>query len=166
VNAAQQAFAADFFGFPCPGLLFLLPLLKKRLKRQAVRPMHAECCNTFVFSLQCKLAAWLASGVVLKITGFIWLEDIVEKLWRKRRKHGVREEEVVQVFANASHVRFVEKGHAEVKMSMQPLSRPRRAAISACWRLDIESSEVSSVKQVAAHIQIITFLPYLPQGCL
>lgn len=44
----------------------------------------------------------------MKITGLIWLEDILEKLWRK---HGVLEEEVIQVFANAPHVRFVEKGH-------------------------------------------------------
>jgi uncharacterized protein len=47
-------------------------------------------------------------GAPLKIIGFIWLEDIIAKLWRK---HGVREEEVGEVFDNAPQVRFVEKGH-------------------------------------------------------
>jgi uncharacterized protein len=44
----------------------------------------------------------------LKITGFIWLEDIVQKLVQK---HGVRREEVREVFQNRPHFRFVEKGH-------------------------------------------------------
>jgi uncharacterized DUF497 family protein len=43
----------------------------------------------------------------LKITGFIWLEDIVQKLLRK---HGVVQSEVVEVFANSPRLRFVEKG--------------------------------------------------------
>lgn len=44
----------------------------------------------------------------MKITGFIWLEDIVEKL---AQKHGVSQQEVKEVFANFPHFRFVEKGH-------------------------------------------------------
>jgi uncharacterized DUF497 family protein len=44
----------------------------------------------------------------LRITGFIWLEDIVEKL---AQKHGVRQQEVREVFANSPHFRLVEKGH-------------------------------------------------------
>lgn len=44
----------------------------------------------------------------MKVTGFIWLDAIVEKL---ERKHSVRVQEVVQLFANQPHVRFIEKGH-------------------------------------------------------
>jgi len=44
----------------------------------------------------------------LKIEGFIWLEDIVEKLVQK---HGVQQQEVREVFANLPQFRFVEKGH-------------------------------------------------------
>jgi uncharacterized DUF497 family protein len=44
----------------------------------------------------------------LEITGFIWFEEIIEKL---ERKHHVRQEEVREVFANRPKFRFVEKGH-------------------------------------------------------
>lgn len=44
----------------------------------------------------------------MKIAGLIWLENIIEKL---ERKHNVRQQEVTEVFASASHFRFVEKGH-------------------------------------------------------
>ncbi len=44
----------------------------------------------------------------MKITGIIWLEDIVEKL---RRKHGVREHEVTEVLNNRPQFFFIEKGH-------------------------------------------------------
>ena len=46
----------------------------------------------------------------VNIDGFIWLEDIVEKLWRK---HHVDENEVEQVFDNSPHIRFVENGYRE-----------------------------------------------------
>jgi len=46
----------------------------------------------------------------LKITGIIWLADIVEKLWQK---HHVEQHEVAQIFANSPQFRFVEKGHRE-----------------------------------------------------
>jgi uncharacterized DUF497 family protein len=45
--------------------------------------------------------------VDVKITGIIWLEEIVEKLWHK---HGVDQSEVKEVFRNAPYFRFVEKG--------------------------------------------------------
>ena len=44
----------------------------------------------------------------LNVTGFIWLEDIVEKLWRK---HRVEQREVAEVFGGVPHFRLVEKGH-------------------------------------------------------
>ena len=44
----------------------------------------------------------------MKITGFIWLEDIVEKL---AQKHSVQQQEVREVFGHPPLFRFVEKGH-------------------------------------------------------
>ena len=44
----------------------------------------------------------------MKITGYLWLEEIIDKLeW----KHNVSTEEVEELFGNAPHFRFVEKGH-------------------------------------------------------
>jgi len=44
----------------------------------------------------------------LKITGFIWLDEIVEKL---QKKHSVIVNEVQEVLTNKPKFRFVEKGH-------------------------------------------------------
>ncbi len=44
----------------------------------------------------------------MKIRGFIWLEEIVDKLWRK---HRVTQAEVVELFHNAPQMRFVERGY-------------------------------------------------------
>jgi uncharacterized DUF497 family protein len=44
----------------------------------------------------------------VKIEGFIWFEEIIQKL---ERKHHVRREEVREVFASSPKFRFVEKGH-------------------------------------------------------
>jgi uncharacterized DUF497 family protein len=44
----------------------------------------------------------------LRITGFIWLEEIVEKLLAK---HQVERYEVEEVFAGAPKFRFVENGN-------------------------------------------------------
>ena len=44
----------------------------------------------------------------MRIEGIIWLEEIVEKLWRK---HRVVEAEVEEVLQNRPKFRFVEKGH-------------------------------------------------------
>lgn len=46
----------------------------------------------------------------MNIDGFIWLEDIVEKL---RQKHHVEENEVEEVFDNSPYFRFAEKGYGE-----------------------------------------------------
>src|ERR1700677_495054 len=46
----------------------------------------------------------------MKIHGFIWLEDIIEKLWDK---HNVDQAEVLEVIENNQHFRFVEKGYRE-----------------------------------------------------
>ncbi len=44
----------------------------------------------------------------MKITGFIWLEEVIEKL---SRKHHVDQAQVTELFTNAPRFRFVEKGH-------------------------------------------------------
>jgi uncharacterized DUF497 family protein len=44
----------------------------------------------------------------MRISGIIWLEDILDKL---ERKHAVKQEEVREVFASSPSFRFVEKGH-------------------------------------------------------
>jgi uncharacterized DUF497 family protein len=46
----------------------------------------------------------------LEITGFIWLDEIVEKL---ATKHQVEPYEVEELFSGAARFRFVEKGHRE-----------------------------------------------------
>lgn len=44
----------------------------------------------------------------MKISGIIWLPEIVEKI---RRKHHVEQDEVKEVLRSSLHFRFVEKGH-------------------------------------------------------
>jgi len=46
----------------------------------------------------------------VRIVGFIWIEEILEKLLRK---HNVREHEVVEIFESSPMFRFVENGHRE-----------------------------------------------------
>jgi uncharacterized DUF497 family protein len=46
----------------------------------------------------------------LTVTGFIWLQDVVEKLWQK---HTVHPREAEQVFSNTAQFRFVERGYRE-----------------------------------------------------
>lgn len=46
----------------------------------------------------------------MNVIGFIWLEEVVDKLdW----KHNVQPSEVIQVFANQPVFRYVEKGHRD-----------------------------------------------------
>ncbi|MBC7227245.1 MAG: BrnT family toxin [Thermoflexales bacterium] len=44
----------------------------------------------------------------MKITGLIWLAEIVDKI---QEKHGVSQQEVREIFARRPFFRFVEKGH-------------------------------------------------------
>jgi uncharacterized DUF497 family protein len=44
----------------------------------------------------------------VRITGFIWLDHIIEKL---EGKHHVQQDEVRELFAARPHFRRVEKGH-------------------------------------------------------
>ena len=43
----------------------------------------------------------------MKISGLIWLDDVVQKLlW----KHSVTQNEVLEIFVNSPRFRFIEKG--------------------------------------------------------
>jgi hypothetical protein len=44
----------------------------------------------------------------LKLSGIIWLEEIIEKI---ERKHHATQNEVREILRTSSHFRFVEKGH-------------------------------------------------------
>lgn len=44
----------------------------------------------------------------MKISGIIWLPEIIDKI---DRKHHVEQDEVREVLKGSSHFRFVEKGH-------------------------------------------------------
>lgn len=44
----------------------------------------------------------------MKLSGIIWLGEIIEKI---ERKHHVTQEEVREILKSSSHFRFVEKGH-------------------------------------------------------
>jgi uncharacterized DUF497 family protein len=44
----------------------------------------------------------------MKITGFVWFDEVIEKL---ETKHRVQQDEVRELFANRPHFRRVEKGH-------------------------------------------------------
>ena len=44
----------------------------------------------------------------MKLSGIIWLEEVVEKI---ERKHHVTQYEVREILRGPSHFRFVEKGH-------------------------------------------------------
>ena len=44
----------------------------------------------------------------MKISGIIWLSEIVDKIGRK---HRVKQDEVREVLKGSSHFRYIEKGH-------------------------------------------------------
>lgn len=44
----------------------------------------------------------------MKLSGIIWLEEIVEKI---EHRHRVTQDEVREILTGPSHFRFVEKGH-------------------------------------------------------
>jgi hypothetical protein len=44
----------------------------------------------------------------LKISGLIWLQEIIEKIIVK---HSVSQDEIKEILVNSAHFRFVEKGY-------------------------------------------------------
>ena len=64
----------------------------------------------------------------MKVTGFIWLEDIVQKLLRK---HAVTPREVAEVFANLPRFRFVETGHRSGENVYAALGQTEASVVSS-----------------------------------
>ena len=58
----------------------------------------------------------------MKLSGIIWLEEIVEKI---EHKHRVTREEVREVLNGSSHFRFVEKGHRREENVYSALGQTR-----------------------------------------
>jgi hypothetical protein len=64
----------------------------------------------------------------MRITGFIWIEEILDKLLRK---HDVQGQEVVEVFDGNPKFRFVEKGNREGEHVTPPWVKRTREGISS-----------------------------------
>jgi len=72
----------------------------------------------------------------LKITGLLWLEDVVEKL---ARKHQVEIEEVEELFRGKPRFRFVERGHREgenVYAALGQTDAGRYLIVFFVWKAD------------------------------
>ena len=54
----------------------------------------------------------------MRITGFIWLEEVLEKF---AKKHHIQEHEVVEVFETDPKFRYVERGIEKERTSTPPL---------------------------------------------
>ena len=68
----------------------------------------------------------------MKISGIIWLPEIVEKI---SRKHRVELDEVRAVLTSSAHFRFVEKGHRKsenVYSAMGQTSAGRYLVVFLC----------------------------------
>jgi uncharacterized protein len=66
----------------------------------------------------------------MKITGFVWLEEIVQKLiW----KHSVKTEEVREIFLNNPRFRFVEKGHRKDENVYAALGQTEAGRYLVCY---------------------------------
>jgi uncharacterized DUF497 family protein len=58
----------------------------------------------------------------VEITGFIWLDEAIEKI---ERKHGVSKDEVEEAFRGSHKFRFIEKGNVEGEDMYALLGRTR-----------------------------------------
>ena len=65
----------------------------------------------------------------MKLSGVIWLEEIVEKI---ERKHHVTQNEVREILRNSLHFRFVEKGHRRGENVYSALRPDKRWPLSDC----------------------------------
>ena len=66
----------------------------------------------------------------MKIEGFIWLDDVIEKLLTK---HQVSLEEVEELFSNSPKFRFVEKGHRPKENVYAALGRTNAGRYLICF---------------------------------
>lgn len=80
----------------------------------------------------------------MRIDGIIWLEDIVEKLWRK---HRVSEVEVEEVLQSRPRFRFIENGHRpgeDVYAAVGRTDVGRRLIVFFVYRRDAHAIIVSA----------------------
>ncbi len=80
----------------------------------------------------------------MKITGLLWLEDIVEKL---ARKHQVETEEVEELFRGRPKFRFVERGHREgesVYAALDQTDAGRYLIVFFVWKSDGQALPISA----------------------
>jgi uncharacterized protein len=80
----------------------------------------------------------------LKITGFFWLEEIIEKL---ARKHQVQIEEVEELFRGEPKFRFVERGHREgenVYSALGQTEAGRYLIVFFVWKTDGRALPISA----------------------
>ncbi len=61
----------------------------------------------------------------MRISGFIWVEEIIEKLWQKHHVEQFEAEEVV--IGRLSHFRFIENGYRPGENVYASLGRPMQA---------------------------------------
>lgn len=73
----------------------------------------------------------------MKLTGIIWLREIVDKL---AFKHHVETHEVEEVLSNRPKIRVVEKANAKVKMCIWRWDEPTRVDI---WRFFLSTRELA-----------------------
>ena len=66
----------------------------------------------------------------MKIEGFIWLEDVIEKLLDK---HRVSQSEVEEMFSNSPKYRFAEKGHRAKENVYAALGRSDAGRYLICF---------------------------------
>ena len=73
----------------------------------------------------------------MKLSGIIWLEEIVEKI---ERNHHVGQDEVREILKSASHFSFVEKGHRRGENVYSVLRKKSQQALIVSAR-DMTDSE-------------------------
>ena len=66
----------------------------------------------------------------MRVTGFIWLEAVVQKLiW----KHSVQTDEVAELFQNRPRIQFVEKGHRKDENVYSALGKTDAGRFLTCY---------------------------------
>ena len=66
----------------------------------------------------------------MQIKGFIWLEEIVQKLVRK---HAIATHEVVELFGKSQRIQFVEKGHRKDENVYAALGQTEEGRYLICF---------------------------------
>ncbi len=75
----------------------------------------------------------------MKINGYIWREDIVDKLWWK---HNVDIEEVEEVFANRPYVGKIAKGHYKGEDVYIAFGQTELHLVKQIWKKKIKQTAI------------------------